>query len=53
MQGSTNGPVIVPGDPDSSLLVEKQSGQKPHFGQLSPEELDTVIQWIESGAIEK
>jgi nitrate/TMAO reductase-like tetraheme cytochrome c subunit len=53
MQGSTNGPVIVPGDPDSSLLVEKQSGQKPHFGQLSPEELDTVMQWIESGAIEK
>ena len=38
---------------ENSLLVQKQSGEQPHFGQLSPEELDLVIQWITSGAPEK
>jgi nitrate/TMAO reductase-like tetraheme cytochrome c subunit len=53
MQGSVNGPVIIPGDANGSLLVQKQSGATPHFGQLAPEELQLVIDWINAGAPEK
>jgi hypothetical protein len=45
--------VILPGDPEGSLLVQKQQGDQPHFGQLSPEELELVTQWISAGAAEK
>jgi nitrate/TMAO reductase-like tetraheme cytochrome c subunit/mono/diheme cytochrome c family protein len=51
--GGKNGPVIIPGDASGSLLVQKQSGEVPHFGQLAPEELKTVSDWINSGAPEK
>ncbi|HEX9092158.1 MAG TPA: NapC/NirT family cytochrome c [Anaerolineales bacterium] len=53
IQGGTAGPVIVPGDANGSLLVQKQSGTQPHFGQLTPEELVLVIDWINAGAPEK
>jgi nitrate/TMAO reductase-like tetraheme cytochrome c subunit/mono/diheme cytochrome c family protein len=53
MKGSQDGAVIIVGDPQGSLLVQKQSGAQPHFGQLSPEELQIIIQWISSGALEK
>ena len=53
IQGSANGPVIVPGDPDQSLLVKKQTDLQPHFGQLTPEQLQLVIDWIKAGAPEK
>lgn len=52
MLGGTNGPVIIPGDASNSLLVQKQSGDVPHFGQLTPEELNLVIDWINAGAPE-
>jgi nitrate/TMAO reductase-like tetraheme cytochrome c subunit len=50
--GSDNGPVIVPGDPANSLLVQKQSADQPHFGQLIPDELKLVEDWIAAGAPE-
>jgi mono/diheme cytochrome c family protein len=53
MQGSTNGLVIIPGDANSSLLVQKQSAETPHFSQFTPEELVLVIDWINAGAPEK
>jgi nitrate/TMAO reductase-like tetraheme cytochrome c subunit len=53
MAGSVNGPVIVTGNPESSLLVQKQTSDQPHFGQLSPEELKLVKEWILAGAPEK
>jgi len=53
LAGGISGPAIVPGDPDNSLVVQKQSADKPHFSQLTPQELDRVIQWIEAGAPEK
>ncbi len=53
MRGSANGPVIIPGDAVGSLLVQKQSGAQPHFGQLTPEELNLVIEWINAGVPEK
>jgi hypothetical protein len=52
MTGSQNGPVIIPGDPENSLLIQKQTAEQPHFGQLSPEELELVRQWIAAGAAE-
>jgi len=53
MQGGTSGPVINPGDAKGSLLVQKQAGELPHFGQLTPEELSILIEWINEGAKEK
>lgn len=53
MKGGINGPVIIPGDPDNSLIIQKQSGPQPHFAQLSPEELALVLDWIKAGAPEK
>jgi mono/diheme cytochrome c family protein len=53
LQGGTNGAVIIPGDANTSPLVIKQSGSTPHFGQLTPEELALVIDWINAGAPEK
>jgi nitrate/TMAO reductase-like tetraheme cytochrome c subunit len=52
MAGSVNGPVIVPENSESSVLVQVQSGEQPHFGQLSPDELQLVIDWIHAGAPE-
>ena len=53
IQGGTNGSVIIPGDAKASPLIQKQSGALPHFGQLTPEELNLVIEWINAGAPEK
>lgn len=52
IRGGQSGAAIVPGDPDNSLLIQKQTGTLPHFGQLSPEELELVRRWIEAGAPE-
>lgn len=52
LAGSQNGPVIVPGEPDTSPLVLRQSAGN-HPGQLTPDELDRVRQWIDSGAPEQ
>jgi mono/diheme cytochrome c family protein len=53
MKGSQNGAVVVPGDPEGSLLIKQQSGATPHFGQLSASELQLVTEWIKGGAPEK
>jgi len=52
MKGSSNGPVIVPGDSANSLIIQIQSTGK-HFANLTPEELEIVKQWIDAGAPEK
>ena len=52
MQGGANGPVIVPGDSEGSRLVQIQTGDQPHFGQFTPDELELVVRWIETGAPE-
>jgi mono/diheme cytochrome c family protein len=48
LAGSASGPVLVPGDPEGSRIVEVQSGE--HYGQLDPAELDILIEWISAGA---
>jgi nitrate/TMAO reductase-like tetraheme cytochrome c subunit len=52
LEGGRSGPSVVIGNPDSSLLVQKQTGDLPHFTQLSPEEISLLIEWIELGAPE-
>jgi hypothetical protein len=52
LKGGTNGPAIVPGDPDNSLLVKVQKTGK-HYGELSAQDLEAIIAWIKAGAPEK
>lgn len=52
IKGGASGPVIVPGDSANSLLVMKQQAGG-HPGQLTPEEIAQMIEWIEAGAPEK
>jgi hypothetical protein len=41
----------VPNDSEDSLLVKIQAAK--HFFNLTPEELELVVQWIDAGALEK
>ncbi len=50
MAGSSSGPVVAPGDPDGSRIVEVQRGA--HYAQLGTAELDLLIEWIVNGAPE-
>jgi mono/diheme cytochrome c family protein len=52
LQGGISGPAVIPGDADSSLVVQRQTGNQPHFAQFTPEEITLVIEWIEAGAPE-
>ena len=52
LAGGNSGPAIVPGNPEQSVLVQIQQ-QGGHPGQLTNEELQQVIEWIEAGAPEK
>jgi cytochrome b subunit of formate dehydrogenase len=52
MRGASDGPVIVPGDANSSKLVVMQSAGG-HPGQFNLEELTAVKKWIDAGALEK
>jgi cytochrome b subunit of formate dehydrogenase len=49
LEGGDNGPAVVPGDPDASLLVQVQA-PGDHPGQLTIDELNAVIEWIKAGA---
>ena len=51
MRGGVSGPVILPGDSANSLLVIKQQAGG-HPGQLTPEEIAQIIEWIDAGALE-
>ena len=50
LQGGKNGPAIVPGDPDASLIIQRQSESQGHFGQVIAEELEALREWIAAGA---
>jgi hypothetical protein len=52
MKGGSDGAVIVPGDAANSKLVQiQQAGGHP--GQLTPEEIALLVEWIDAGALEK
>lgn len=52
MAGGKDGAVIIPGDSATSplVLVQEAGG---HAGQLTPEELAAIKEWIDAGASEK
>lgn len=52
LAGSDNGPVIVPGDPTNSLLVELVANQKmPKRGpKLTPPQVQIISEWVAAGA---
>jgi hypothetical protein len=54
LRGGANGPAVVPGHPESSLLVAKISGEKPSMPPLgeplTSEQVEVVRQWISEGA---
>jgi mono/diheme cytochrome c family protein len=51
-----NGPAVIPGDPDNSVLIQKLLGTTsfgtimPPAGSLSDAEIATVVEWIRTGA---
>ncbi|MBI4771430.1 MAG: cytochrome b/b6 domain-containing protein [Chloroflexi bacterium] len=51
LKGGKSGPAVVPGDAQASTLAIKQSAGG-HPGQLTPEELTLVVEWIRAGAAE-
>jgi hypothetical protein len=53
MQGGISGPAIIPGDANSSLVIQRQTGDLPHFSQFSPEDLALLIEWINAGTPEE
>jgi hypothetical protein len=53
LKGGRGGPAIVPGDPDASLLIQRQSEPRDHFGQVLESELQALSAWIAAGAPER
>jgi len=53
MEGSENGPVIIPGNADDSLLVQKLvEGKMPKRGpKLTPVQIQIITDWIDAGAL--
>ncbi len=47
MTGGGSGPVLIPNDPEGSLLVQRQ--RETHFANFTDEELQVIIDWINNG----
>ncbi|MHB1021968.1 MAG: c-type cytochrome domain-containing protein [Acidobacteriaceae bacterium] len=55
LRGGNKGPVVVPGHPEDSLLIEYVTSQARHRHMppkknLSPEDIAVLKQWIRDGA---
>jgi hypothetical protein len=54
MKGSDSGPVVVPGEPDKSLLIQavrqQDNVKMPPKGKLSDQAIDTLTAWVKMGA---
>ena len=53
MEGSDNGPVIIPGNANDSLLVQKLiEGKMPKRGpKLTSAQIQIIMDWIDAGAL--
>jgi mono/diheme cytochrome c family protein len=53
-KGGDNGPTLIPGDPDHSLLIQavRYEGEvkMPPKGKLSPKQIDLLVRWVRMGA---
>jgi len=56
MSGSRSGQVVTPGDPENSVLLQVIKGTRapkmPPQGELTPQQLETLSNWIKDGAKE-
>ena len=53
LRGGESGPAIVPGKPEESLVVSAirhEDFEMPPTSQLPPEQIESVVAWIRSGA---
>ena len=53
LNGGSRGPAIVPGDPDSSQLIQAvryENLEMPPAGRLSADQIDVLVKWVEMGA---
>lgn len=50
MRGGAEGPIVIPFEPEQSLLVTVQQGEQAHFGQFTDAELEQIVNWIAAGA---
>ncbi len=54
LKGSQKGPVIVPGNADTSVLWQQVgTGKMPLIGKLTAAEKSLIHDWIDSGALKK
>ena len=53
--GGKRGQVVVPGDPDKSLIIQaiRQTGtlKMPKGGKLADDEVATLVAWVQKGAV--
>jgi nitrate/TMAO reductase-like tetraheme cytochrome c subunit/mono/diheme cytochrome c family protein len=47
------GGMTGPADPDASLIIQRQTGDLPHFAQFTQDEIQLIVDWIEAGAPEE
>jgi len=58
MNSGENAPVIIPGDPDNSLLAQKlqniqETGKQMPLKELLPQDqIDLILEWIRAGALD-
>lgn len=56
MAGGSKGPIVTPGDPDASMMIQLIKGirqpKMPPQGNLTPEQMETLAKWIKDGAKE-
>ncbi len=53
LNGGTRGPAIVPGDPNSSHLIQAvryQNLKMPPAGKLSEDQIEALVKWVDMGA---
>jgi mono/diheme cytochrome c family protein len=53
-KGGDNGPALVPGDPEKSLLIKAirygEELQMPPKGKLPDQQIDLLVEWVKMGA---
>ena len=53
MIGGESGMVVIPGDPDNSLIIQKMTAEESHFANLNADEIELLVEWILNGALEQ
>ncbi|MEA1977463.1 MAG: c-type cytochrome domain-containing protein, partial [Chloroflexota bacterium] len=53
LAGGMTGPAVIAGDPDASLIIQRQTGDLPHFAQFTQDEIRLFVDWIMAGAPEE